>query len=97
MKNKKINNVHELKELHTLEAKRLDIDNEIKEIQSRYDKKEISYDEYNALYDDALDKKDSLYAYTKKEVNNTKVNYLCAGIIVATIIDVAVYVISNRK
>ena len=94
---KKINNVHALKELHALEAKLLGIDNEIKEIQSRYDKKEISYDEYSALYDDALDKRESLYAYTEKEVNNIKVNYLCAGMIVATIINVAVYVISNRK
>ena len=97
MKNKKIKDSHELKELHALEAKLLAIDNEIKEIQSRYDKKEISYNEYSDLYDDALDKRESLYAYTKKEVNNTKVNYLCAGMIVATIIDVAVYVISNRK
>ena len=96
MKNKKINNVHELKELHTLEAKRLDIDNEIKEIQSRYDKKEISYDEYDALYYDALDKKDSLYAYTKKEVDNIKVNYLCAGIVIATLLFAIVERVMDR-
>lgn len=86
MKNKKINNVHELKELHALEAKLLVIDNEIKEIQSRYDKKEISYNEYDELYYDALDKKESLCTYTKKEVNNIKFNYLYAGIVIATLL-----------
>ena len=98
MKNKKIKNVHELKELHALEAKLLGIDNEIKEIRSRYDKKEISYNEYEALYYDALDKKESLYAYTEKEVNISNFNYLCAGMIVASIIiNFAVSVIPNRK
>ena len=86
MKNKKIKNLHELKELHALEARLLAIDNEIKEIQSMYDKKGISYNEYSELYYDALDKKESLCTYTKKEVDNIKVNYLCAGIVIATLL-----------
>lgn len=96
MKNKKIKNVHELKQLHELEAKLLDIDNEIKEIQSRYDKKEISYDEYDELYNDALDKKESLCTYTKKEVDNIKVNYLCAGIVIATLLFAIVERVMDR-
>ena len=86
MKNKKIKNLHELKELHALEARLLAIDNEIKEIQSMYDKKGISYNEYSESYYDALDKKESLCTYTKKEVDNIKVNYLCAGIVIATLL-----------
>lgn len=86
MKNKKINNVHDLKELHALEARLLVIDIEIKEIQSLYDKRAISYNEYSELYYDALDKKESLCTYTKKEVDNIKVNYLCAGIVIATLL-----------
>lgn len=96
MKNKKIKDSHELKELHALEAKLLAIDNEIKEIQSRYDKKEISYNEYSDLYDDALDKRESLYAYTKKEVDNIKVNYLCAGIVIATLLFAIVERVMDR-
>lgn len=96
MKNKKINNLHELKELHALEAKLLVIDNEIKEIQSRYDNKEISYNEYSELYYDALDKKESLCTYTKKEVDNIKVNYLCAGIVIATLLFAIVERVMDR-
>ena len=96
MKNKKIKDSHELKELHALEARLLVIDNEIKEIQSRYDKKEISYNEYSDLYDDALDKRESLYAYTKKEVDNIKVNYLCAGIVIASLLFAIVERVMDR-
>lgn len=96
MKNKKIKNLHELKELHALEARLLAIDNEIKEIQSMYDKKGISYNEYSELYYDALDKKESLCTYTKKEVDNIKVNYLCAGIVIATLLFAIVERVMDR-
>ena len=96
MKNKKIKNLHELKELHALETRLLAIDNEIKEIQSMYDKKGISYNEYSELYYDALDKKESLCTYTKKEVDNIKVNYLCAGIVIATLLFAIVERVMDR-
>lgn len=93
---KKIKNSHQLEEEKLLATKQFAIGRKIEDIQLRYDNKEISYDEYDALYYDALDEKDSLYAISEKENRNAKFNYFNLGILASAITIVVTDLIINK-